>query len=54
MPSYQLRDTTTRQLLVRDLADHPAAEAALDRIAVLLDARLSTRRQQPGGTSRCS
>jgi hypothetical protein len=28
--SYQLRDTTTRQLLARDLADYPAAEAALD------------------------
>ncbi|MGP4089988.1 hypothetical protein [Streptomyces sp. KR55] len=32
MPSYQLRDTTTRQLLARDLADYATAEAALDRI----------------------
>ncbi|MGW3149781.1 hypothetical protein ACWDG1_34985 [Streptomyces sp. NPDC001177] len=32
MPSYQLRDTTTRQLLARDLADYAAAEAALDRL----------------------
>jgi hypothetical protein len=30
--SYQVRDTATRQLLARDLADYPAAEAALDRI----------------------
>ncbi|WP_266394810.1 hypothetical protein [Streptomyces canus] len=26
MTSYQLRDTTTSQLLARDLADHAAAE----------------------------
>ncbi|MEY9998119.1 hypothetical protein ABIE67_010240 [Streptomyces sp. V4I8] len=32
MPSYQLRDTTTRQVLVRGLADYAAAEAALDRL----------------------
>ncbi|MFD7055575.1 hypothetical protein ACFWBS_41150 [Streptomyces mirabilis] len=32
MPTYQLRDTTTRTLLVRDLADYAAAEAALDRL----------------------
>uniref|UniRef100_A0AAU2AID3 Uncharacterized protein n=1 Tax=Streptomyces sp. NBC_00093 TaxID=2975649 RepID=A0AAU2AID3_9ACTN len=32
MPSYQLRDTTTHTLLVRDLADYAAAEAALDRL----------------------
>ncbi|HKO83892.1 MAG TPA: hypothetical protein VJ140_04870 [Actinomycetota bacterium] len=32
MPSYQLRDTTTRQLLAHGLADYTAAEAALDRI----------------------
>ncbi|MFC9916298.1 hypothetical protein [Streptomyces sp. NPDC127197] len=32
MPSYQLRDTATRQLLARGLADYAAAEAALDRI----------------------
>jgi hypothetical protein len=30
--SYQLRDTTTQQLLARDLADYPAAEAALDDV----------------------
>ena len=32
MTSYQLRDTTTRLLLARDLADYAAAEAALDRL----------------------
>ena len=32
MTSYQLRDTTTRQLLSRDLADYAAAEATLDRL----------------------
>jgi hypothetical protein len=31
MPSYQLRDTATRQVLARDLADYAATEAALDR-----------------------
>jgi hypothetical protein len=30
--SYQLRDTTTQQLLARNLVDYPAAEAAVDRI----------------------
>ncbi|MGX1266993.1 hypothetical protein [Streptomyces phaeoluteigriseus] len=30
MTSYQLRDTTTRQLLARDLADYAATEAAAD------------------------
>jgi hypothetical protein len=32
VPSYQLRDTSTGQLLARDLADYAATEAALDRI----------------------
>ena len=32
MTSYQLRDTTTRQLLSRNLADYAAAEAAADRL----------------------
>ncbi|MFD7282453.1 hypothetical protein ACFV80_36895 [Streptomyces sp. NPDC059862] len=32
MPSHQLRDTATQQFLARDLADYPAAEAALDRL----------------------
>ncbi|MFJ8313988.1 MULTISPECIES: hypothetical protein [unclassified Streptomyces] len=32
MPSYQLRDTITRQLLALGLADYAAAEAALDRL----------------------
>ncbi|MEU9545587.1 hypothetical protein [Streptomyces mirabilis] len=32
MPSYQLRDTATRQVLARGLADYAAAEAALDRL----------------------
>jgi hypothetical protein len=32
MPSYQLRDTTTRKLLAHGLADYPAAEAAMDRL----------------------
>ncbi|MFF2852998.1 hypothetical protein ACFVT5_42970 [Streptomyces sp. NPDC058001] len=32
MPSYQLRDTATRRLLARGLADYAAAEAALDRL----------------------
>ncbi|MFI7405973.1 hypothetical protein ACIBW9_36835 [Streptomyces sp. NPDC049541] len=31
-PSYQLRDTTTHQLLAQGLADYAAAEAALDRL----------------------
>ncbi|MEU8576471.1 hypothetical protein [Streptomyces asoensis] len=32
MTSYQLRDTTTRQLLARGLADYAAAETAADRL----------------------
>ncbi|MDI5912705.1 MULTISPECIES: hypothetical protein [Streptomyces] len=32
MTSYQLRDSTTRQLLDRDPADYAAAETALDRL----------------------
>ncbi|GAQ65445.1 hypothetical protein ACKI16_30040 [Streptomyces scabiei] len=32
MPSYQLRDTATRRLLARGLADYAAAEAAADRL----------------------
>lgn len=32
MPSYQLRDTVTDQVLARGLADYAAAEAAMDRL----------------------
>ncbi|WP_329468581.1 hypothetical protein [Streptomyces sp. NBC_01431] len=32
MPRYQLRDTTTYQLLAQDLPNYVAAEAALDRL----------------------
>ncbi|MFF3469025.1 hypothetical protein [Streptomyces sp. NPDC002619] len=32
MPSYQLRDTATRQLLAHGVADYAAVEAALDRL----------------------
>ncbi|MEU2867493.1 hypothetical protein ABZ672_56840 [Streptomyces mirabilis] len=32
MPSYQLRDTATRQVLARGLANYAAAEAALERL----------------------
>ncbi|MET9735844.1 hypothetical protein ABZZ79_36035 [Streptomyces sp. NPDC006458] len=32
MPSYQVRDTATGQLLARGLADYTAVETALDRL----------------------
>ncbi|WP_030618524.1 hypothetical protein [Streptomyces fulvoviolaceus] len=48
MPSYQLRDTATRQVLARDLADYPAAEAALDRLDDQLEQDLETNGEGAG------
>ncbi|GHB71263.1 hypothetical protein GCM10010331_68900 [Streptomyces xanthochromogenes] len=48
MPSYQLRDTTTRQLLARDLANYAAAEAALDRLDDELEHALAANREGSG------
>ncbi|MDH6222783.1 hypothetical protein [Streptomyces pseudovenezuelae] len=48
MPSYQLRDTTTRALLARDLADYTAAEAALDHLDDQLEADLAANGEGAG------
>jgi hypothetical protein len=48
MPSYQLRDTATGQLLARDLADYTAAEAALDRIDDQLEHDLTANGEGAG------
>ncbi|WP_210581927.1 hypothetical protein [Streptomyces sp. GESEQ-4] len=48
MPSYQLRDTSTRQLLDHDLADFAAAEAALDRIDDQLEHDLAANGEGAG------
>ena len=48
MPSHQLRDTTTRQLLARDLADYAAAEAALDRLDDKLEHDLAANGEGAG------
>ncbi|MCW8382453.1 hypothetical protein [Streptomyces justiciae] len=48
MPSYQLRDTTTSQLLAQNLADYAAAEAALDHIDDQLERDLATNDEGPG------
>ncbi|MEV5989529.1 hypothetical protein AB0L85_32035 [Streptomyces sp. NPDC052051] len=48
MPSYQVRDTTTRRLLARDLADYAAAEAALDRLDDELEHELAANGEGVG------
>jgi len=48
MPRYQLRDTATRQLLARDLADYDAAETALDAIADQLEQHLQRNGEGSG------
>jgi hypothetical protein len=48
MPSYQLRDTATRQILARDLADYAAAEAALDRLDDELEHDLAANSEGAG------
>ncbi|GGP93070.1 hypothetical protein [Streptomyces melanogenes] len=48
MPSYQLRDTATGQLLARGLTDYSAAEAALDRFDEELEADLATNGEGAG------
>ncbi|MFC4469259.1 hypothetical protein ACFPH6_32900 [Streptomyces xiangluensis] len=48
LPSYQLRDTATRRLLARDLADYAAAEAALDRIDDQLEHDLAANGEGAG------
>lgn len=48
MTSYQLRDTTTHQLLARDLADYAAAETALDRLDDELEHDLAANREGAG------
>ncbi|MFQ6144652.1 hypothetical protein ACLMNJ_16490 [Streptomyces seoulensis] len=48
MTSYQLRDTTTRQLLARDLADYAAAETAADRLDDELEHALATNGEGAG------
>ncbi|MFD7163575.1 hypothetical protein [Streptomyces violascens] len=48
MPSYQLRDTATRQLLARGLVDYAAAEAALDRLDDELEHALAANGEGAG------
>ncbi|MFC9916364.1 hypothetical protein [Streptomyces sp. NPDC127197] len=48
MPSHQLRDTATQQFLARDLADYPAAEAALDRLHDELERDLAANGEGTG------
>ncbi|MEU0031775.1 hypothetical protein [Streptomyces sp. NPDC006335] len=48
MPSYQLRDTTTRQLLDWGLADYDAAEAAADRLDDKLERDLAANGEGAG------
>ncbi|MGW3725357.1 hypothetical protein [Streptomyces sp. NPDC000851] len=48
MPSYQLRDTATRQLLAHGLADYAAAEDALDRIDDKLEHDLAANGEGAG------
>ncbi|RPF30268.1 hypothetical protein [Streptomyces sp. TLI_185] len=48
MPHYQVRDTTTRELLARDLADYTAAEAALDRLVDELEQDLQRNGEGAG------
>jgi hypothetical protein len=48
MPSYQLRDTATSQVLARDLADYAAAEAALDHLDDALERDLAANGEGAG------
>ncbi|MFI1769522.1 hypothetical protein ACH41H_47045 [Streptomyces sp. NPDC020800] len=48
MPSYQLRDTATRRVLARGLADYAAAEAALDRLDDKLEHDLAANGEGAG------
>jgi plasmid stabilization system protein ParE len=48
MPSYQLRDTATRQLLACGLADYTAAEAAADRLDDELERDLAANGEGAG------
>lgn len=48
MPSYQLRDTSTRRLLARGLADYAAAEAAADRLDDELELDLAANGEGAG------
>ncbi|MEU0414691.1 hypothetical protein ABZ307_43955 [Streptomyces griseorubiginosus] len=48
MPSYQLRDTATRQLLDWGLADYDAAEAAADRLDDKLERDLAANGEGAG------
>ncbi|MFD7409655.1 hypothetical protein ACFV7R_45255 [Streptomyces sp. NPDC059866] len=54
MPSYQLRDTATQQFLARDLADYPAAEAALDHLHDELNATSRPTAKAPGASGCAS
>ncbi|MGW7243863.1 hypothetical protein [Streptomyces sp. NPDC054804] len=45
---YQVRDTTTRQLLAEDLADYDAAEAAMDRLDDKLERDLAANGEGAG------
>ncbi|AZQ32140.1 hypothetical protein EJ357_47485 [Streptomyces cyaneochromogenes] len=48
MASFQIRDTTTCQLLARGLPDYPAAEAAIDRIDDQLEHDLQHNNEHTG------
>ncbi|MGW7208483.1 hypothetical protein [Streptomyces sp. NPDC054837] len=48
MTSYQLRDTSTRQLLAHGLADYAAAEAAADRLDDELEYNLAANGEGAG------
>ncbi|WP_306192024.1 hypothetical protein [Streptomyces sp. MK5] len=48
MPHYQIRDTTTHQLLAQDLPDYAAAEAALDRLDDQLEHDLTANGEGAG------
>lgn len=54
MTSYQLRDTTTRQLLARDLADYAATEAAADRLDDELEHALAANGEGGQAASGCA
>ncbi|MDN3263973.1 hypothetical protein QWJ26_30015 [Streptomyces sp. CSDS2] len=48
MSSYQLRDTATRRLLARGLADYAAAEADVDRLTDELEHDLAANGEGTG------
>jgi hypothetical protein len=48
MPSYQLRDTTTRRLLAEDLPDYAAAEEAINRLDDELEQQLQRNSEGAG------